>query len=379
MTEIKKIAVIGAGLMGAGIAYVAALKGFKVALNDIKEEFVQKGMQRIRDDVMGGIDRGKMKPADGMNLIKAITGSTNLKECVQDADLVIEAVFEDMEVKKEIFQKIDQFAPPQAILATNTSTLSITEIASATSRPEKFLGMHFFSPVPAMTLVEIVVGEATSDESLDIAKQVSIALGKEIVVSKDGPGFIVNRLLIPIMSEIMRIYEDKLAPMDVIDKAAVREGFFPVGPFTLLDFVGIDVAYPACETLHKGFGEDYAPSPLLKKAFEMGHLGSKVGKGIQDLSEAFEPKISDEEIMNRVTAVMINEAAKCVHEENIASIPDVDTGMKLGTNFSLGPFELADKVGTPKIIETLKSLQAEYGDFYAPSELLMQQGDTKFY
>lgn len=377
--KVKKIAVIGAGLMGAGIAYVAALKGFEVALNDINEEFVNKGMQRIRTDVMGGIDRGKMKPADGMKLIKAIKPNVDLAECTKDADLVIEAIFEKMEVKKEIFEKLDQMTPPETILASNTSTLSITEIASATERPDKVLGMHFFSPVPAMPLLELVVGNETSNEALETAKTVGNALGKTLIVSKDGPGFIVNRILGPTLGEFARIYEEKLAPMELIEKAAVKDGLFPVGPFTLLDFVGLDVAVHAGKTLESAFGETYAVSSILKKAVEQGHLGSKVGKGIQDLAEDFEPKIAAEEVMDRVMAVAVNEAAKCVHEEDITTIQDADTGMRLGTNWNPGPFQLADKVGLSKIIETLKGLQANYGDFYKPSELLIQQGDKKFY
>ncbi len=379
LMEVKKIAVIGAGLMGAGIAYVSALNGFQVALNDMKQEFVDKGMQRIRNDVMGGIDRGKMKPADGMKLIKAIKGSADLKKCVEDADLVVEAIFENMEVKKEIFEKLDQFTPSHTILASNTSTLSISEIATATKRPDKVLGMHFFSPVPAMALLELVVGKETSDETLTKAKEIGKNLRKDIIVSKDGPGFIVNRILIPTMSEIMKIYESKQAPMEFIDKAAVKDGLFPVGPFTLLDFVGLDVAFHAWETLEKVFGETYTPSPLLKKAVDMGHLGSKVGKGIQDLAEEFEPQISMEDIMNRVSAVIVNESAKCAHEEDIATIQDIDIGMKLGTSWSVGPFELADKIGLSKIIDTLNDLQEKHGDFYKASGLLTQQGDKKFY
>jgi 3-hydroxyacyl-CoA dehydrogenase len=377
--EVKKVAVIGAGLMGAGIAYVAAWKGYQVALNDIKDEFVQAGLQRIRNDVMGGIDRGKMKPAEGMQLIKAIKGSADLAECVKDADLVIEAVFEDMKIKKEVFTKLDQFASPEAILASNTSTLSINELASATKRPAKVLGMHFFSPVPSMPLLELVVGQETSDETLGVGKTVGKALGKELIISKDGPGFIVNRILGPTLGQIMAIYEEKLAPMEFIDKAAVKDGLFPVGPFALLDFVGLDVALHAGETLERAFGENYQVSPILRKAVEMGHLGSKVGKGIQDLAEDFEPKITAEEIMDRVMAVIVNEAAKCVHEEDITTFKDVDIGMKLGTNWQNGPFELADKIGVSNILETLKGLQKEYGDFYKPSELLTQQGDKKFY
>lgn len=377
--ETKKIAVIGAGLMGAGIAYVAARFGFEVALNDMTEEFVNKGMQRIRNDVMGGIDRGKMKPADGMRLIKAISASADLTESIQDADLVIEAVFEKMEVKKEIFEKLDKSTPPHAILASNTSTLSITEIASATERPENVIGMHFFSPVPAMSLLELVVGRETNEESLEKTKAVGKTLSKTLIVSKDGPGFIVNRILGPTLGEFNAIYEARLASMDFIDKAAVKDGLFPVGPFMLLDFVGLDVALHAGKTLERAFGEGYAVSPMLQKAVDMGHLGSKVGKGLQDLGEDFEAQISAEEIMSRVIAVAVNEAAKCVHEEAITSFQDCDIGMRLGTNWSDGPFQLADKVGSSKIVERLKSLQAEHGDFYKPSELLIQQGDKKFY
>ncbi|MCK5302053.1 MAG: 3-hydroxyacyl-CoA dehydrogenase family protein, partial [Candidatus Thorarchaeota archaeon] len=191
--DVKKIVVIGAGLMGSGIAYISAWNGLEVKIVDIKEEFIEKGMERIRTDVMTGIDKGKMTMSEAEGLMGRLSATTNLEEAVKDADLVIEAIFENMKVKKEVFGKIDAAAPAHTVIASNTSSLSIDELATATKRPDKVVGMHYFSPVAAMKLLEIVIGEKTSDETIAAAIAVAEKQGKKIVKAKNSPGFIVNR------------------------------------------------------------------------------------------------------------------------------------------------------------------------------------------
>ncbi|MHA1167631.1 MAG: 3-hydroxyacyl-CoA dehydrogenase NAD-binding domain-containing protein [Candidatus Hodarchaeales archaeon] len=369
--EIKKVVVVGAGLMGSGIAYVCASAGFTVAINDIKQEFVDKGINRIRDDVMTGIDKGKIPLKEAEAMFNRISGEVNLEEAVKDADLVIEAIFEKMEIKKEIFKKLDELAPSHTILASNTSTLSITEIGSVTNRPDKIIGMHFFSPVAAMKLLEIIKTENTSDETLQAVKAVADKLGKTAVVCKDGPGFIVNRILVPMLGEIIKLYEENLAPMDYLDKLFVSKGGFPMGPFQLADFVGLDIALHAAEGIQAVLGDLYKPADVLVNLVKEGKLGVKSGSGFTDLPKKdITPVKPDEYFINRVHAVTINEAAKLMEKGIAVSESDVDTAMKMGTNVSEGPFELAKKIGKDKVVETLNELEKEYGEFYKPSDYL---------
>ena len=271
--DIKRIAVIGSGLMGSGIAYVSAWNGFDVTINDIKQEFVDKGMERIRNDVMTGIDKGKMSITEAEGLMSRLRGNVNLEETVRDADLVIEAIFENMDVKKELFGKVGAAAPPHALLATNTSSLSIDELAGSTGRPDKFIGMHYFSPVAAMKLLELVIGEKTSDETLATAEAVGAKQSKITVRAKNSPGFIVNRILMPVLRESILLYEQGVATMEELDTAMVAGAKFAAGPFALGDFVGLDVAFNAMSTLHREIGDCFKPPETLKNLVDQGHLG----------------------------------------------------------------------------------------------------------
>ncbi|MFQ6088603.1 MAG: 3-hydroxyacyl-CoA dehydrogenase [Candidatus Methanofastidiosia archaeon] len=375
--QVKNIAVIGLGAMGSGIAYVCAFSGYNVYGREITEEFLEKGMNKIRDYFMSGVERGKLTPKQAQDGFSRIKTTTSLEKAVENADLVIEAVFEELELKKKIFSQLDEASLRHTILASNTSTLSITELSKATEREEKVVGMHFFNPVPAMKLVEIVKGEKTSHKTIEAVRKVSERLGKESVLSNDGPGFIFNRILIPTAGEILKIFEEGIAPMIYIDKISVRSAF-PMGPFALLDFVGLDVAFHATETLHRGLGEYYKPSELLSKTVALGHLGMKTGKGLLDFDKPdLKVKKTDEYILNRILYVMINEASKCAFEEKIASIEDVDKAMRLGGNFSKGPFELADELGLDSVVSGLDSLREEKkNDFYKPSRLLSEKVDA---
>ncbi len=283
--EIKRIAVIGAGAMGTGIAYQAARYGIEVNLNDIKQEFIDKGISKIKDMVKTGVERKKLDLKAAKTIIDGIHPFLDLKEAVKDVDMVVEAIFENMEVKKELFSKLDEYTKPETILATNTSSLSVTEIATATKRPDKVIGTHFFNPVYTMKLVEIVLGEKSSEETIKTAIEFSKTLDKTPVRVKDSPGFIVNRILGALMGEAIKILQDGLASGRDIDTAMQLGANHPVGPLTLADFVGLDIAAATATTLHEGLGDCYATPKLLLEKVEKGELGMKSGKGFFEYIE----------------------------------------------------------------------------------------------
>ena len=282
---INKVAVIGIGAMGSGIAYISAWNGYSVKVRDISQELVDQGMNKIRQSVMTGIDKGKISPVDGEKILKNIQATTDLKEAAGDADIVIEAIFENMSVKKELYSELDSICPEHTIFASNTSTLSITEMASVTKRKDKFIGMHFFNPVPAMKLVEIVVGEKTSEDTYQAVHDFGKSLGKTTVKAKDSPGFIVNRILLPTLNEAMKTVDSGIATKEDVDKAMMLGANFPMGPFSLADYVGLDVALAALTTLYEAFGDYYKPSESLQELVKNGHLGMKSGKGFYEYTK----------------------------------------------------------------------------------------------
>ena len=372
--DIKKIVVIGAGLMGSGIAYISAWNGLEVKMVDIKEEFIDKGMERIRTDVMTGIDKGKMTMSEAEGLMGRLSATTNLEEAVKDADLVIEAIFENMKVKKEVFSKVDAAAPTHTVIASNTSSLSIDELATATKRPDKVIGMHYFSPVAAMKLVEIIIGEKTSEETITAAIAVAEKQGKQIVKAKNSPGFIVNRILMPVLRESILLYEQGVATKQEIDVAMTAKAKFPAGPFMLGDFVGLDIAFNAMSTLYRELGDCFKPPETLEKLVESGHIGTKSKKGFYEYGGAQEepdpPKGVDTDwLVTRITMPVIREAMILV-DEGIAERDDIDIAMKLGASFPAGPFELAEKIGMDKVREEIGKLHKELGDCYSVPKML---------
>jgi 3-hydroxybutyryl-CoA dehydrogenase len=280
--EIKRIAVIGAGAMGTGIAYQAARFGIEVNLNDIKQEFITNGMNKIKSMVKTGVDKGKLDLKGAKALVEGIKPILDIKEAVKDVDMVIEAIYENMDAKKELFKKMDAVAPSDTIFATNTSSLSISEMATVTKRPGKVVGTHFFNPPYTMKLVEIVVGDKTSEETIETAIAFCKKLDKTPVKVKDSPGFIVNRILGALMGEAIRILQEGLATAEDIDTAMQLGANHPVGPLTLADFVGLDIAAATANTLHKGFGDCYSTPKLLLEKVEKGELGMKSGKGFHE-------------------------------------------------------------------------------------------------
>lgn len=278
---IKKIGVVGAGTMGNGIAQIASQIGYEVVMRDIETRFVENGMKNIDKFLSRSVEKGKMAAEEKDAIIGRIKGTTDMTD-LKDADFVIEAVIEDLELKKKVFKELDGLLRPEVILATNTSSMSITEIAASTNRPDKVCGMHFFNPVPLMRLVEIIRGYATSDETITISRELAERMGKVTVeVKKDSPGFIVNRIMIPHMLEAIKIVEEGIATIEDVD-TAVKNGLnYPMGPFELMDLTGIDIAYLVTEYFYKELNKEakWAAPNLLKTMIRAGKLGRKTGGG----------------------------------------------------------------------------------------------------
>jgi len=278
---IKKIGVVGAGTMGNGIAQVAAQIGCDVVMNDIEMRFVEGGMKKIEGFLNKSVEKGKIDAKEKDAVLARIKGTVDIKD-LRDSDFVIEAVIENLDLKKSVFKQLDELCRPGVILATNTSSMSITEIAASTQRPDKVCGMHFFNPVPLMRLVEIIRGYATSDETIKTTTELAEKMGKVTVeVKKDSPGFIVNRIMIPHLLEAIRIVEEGIASIEDVDKAVKNGLNYPMGPFELMDLTGIDIAYFVTEYFYKELNKEskwVAPN-LMKTMIRAGNLGKKTGKG----------------------------------------------------------------------------------------------------
>jgi 3-hydroxybutyryl-CoA dehydrogenase len=279
MSSVQKVMVIGAGQMGSGIAQVFAAAGFDVTLHDLKQEFVDRGLVVISKNLTRQVEKGRMSEEEKTAVLNRITPSIDLQNA-KNVDLVVEAVVENMEVKTNLFAQLDEIAPEHTILASNTSSLPITEIAAATKRPEKVIGMHFMNPVPVMKLVEIIRGLATADEVYQVIEDITKKLNKVPVEVNDFPGFVSNRILMPMINEAIYTLYEGVATPEAIDEVMKLGMNHPMGPLTLADFIGLDTCLYIMETLHEGFGDDkYRPCPLLRKYVKAGWLGRKTGRG----------------------------------------------------------------------------------------------------
>ncbi len=274
----KTIMVIGAGQMGGGIAQVAAQAGYSVILNDIKDEFVMRGLGIIQKNLNRSIEKGKLSTENKDVILGRITKSTSLQDAAS-VDLVIEAAVENMAVKAQVFSQLDVICPEHTILSTNTSSLPITEIAAFTKRPDRVIGMHFMNPVPVMKLVEVIRGLATSDEVYKTIETLSLAMGKTPVEVNDAPGFVANRVLIPMLNEAVYTLYEGIATVEAIDNVMKLGMNHPMGPLALADLIGLDTVLSIMEVLHQGLGDKYRPCPLLRKYVKAGWLGRKSGRG----------------------------------------------------------------------------------------------------
>lgn len=370
------IAVVGAGTMGAGIAESAALAGMSVVMIDVREEALERGMQTIEKDLARRVKKGRIAEDESRDVIGRFQTATSVEGC-SGAPLVVEAVIEDTEVKKQVFADLERVVGEEAMLATNTSSLSVAAIAAATASPDRVVGMHFFNPVPAMRLVEVVAGPSTNPEALSRAEEVAEKLGKTPVRVSDTPGFIVNRVARPFYLEALRIVESGADPGKV--DAQIREVGFRMGPLELADLIGQDINLSVSESLFERYYYQprFRPSYLQKSMVEAGDLGRKSGRGFYDYTENAGPRSDGqdppENVALRVISCIINEAYVAL-SEGVATAEDIDHAMKLGANYPKGPFEWADEIGPNQILQTLDSLRTTHGEAYLAAASIRELG-----
>ena len=374
--DVKKIAVMGAGDMGHGIAEVALLAGYKVALRDIEQRFVDRGLSRIKESLNKLVEKQKIT-ADNQNAMLAnITTFVDIGEAVKDTDFVIEAVPEIMDLKKQVFQALDAAAPTQAILASNTSNMSITEIASTTKRPEQVVGFHFFNPAVLMKLVEVTKGDKTSEDTMQVAYNLALKMNKAPVrVEKDSIGFVYNRINAPTGLLVNLILEKgEAAPVEI--DAKMRKIGMPMGPYELMDYVGLDVAYHSALYFAEKLSQDYAPPSWLKAKIDAGStLGKKTGKGIFDWSkgrpEIDLSKAKEDFDPSALIALQVNEATKLLEGGVVKSAEEIDKAMVNGGGAIIGPFQLGKSIGYDKLAKICEDLAKKYSvKVFEPTETL---------
>jgi enoyl-CoA hydratase/3-hydroxyacyl-CoA dehydrogenase len=362
--DIETIAVLGAGNMGHGIAEVAALAGYEVNLRDINEELVQNGYEQIEWSLGKLVENDRIDDDEKEATIDRVTPVVPVADAVEDADVIIEAVPEKMDIKKEVYREVEEYAPDRTLFATNTSSLSITELSEETERPEKFCGMHFFNPPVRMQLVEVISGAHTDSGTLDAIEALAEDFGKTpIRVRKDSPGFIVNRVAVPLMNEVAWMVHDGEATIAEIDSTTKYEMGLPMGSFELADYVGIDVSHDVLEYVNSELGEAYAPCPLLTEKVENGNLGKKTGKGFYDYENGgveIPPDQGRDDVERRLLAMMANEVAKLVGGD-VADPAEIDEAVMLGLGYPDGPAKMADDYGLDALVEDLDAAHEESG------------------
>ena len=377
-SRITRLGVLGAGTMGAGIAQVAATAGVEVLLHDPLPGAVERAREKIAGFLARRVEKQELSPAERDAAMVRIRARVAVQD-LADAELVVEAIPEDLELKRQAFRLLDAAAPPKTLLATNTSSLSVARIASAATKPERVLGMHFFNPVPLMALVEVIPGPMTDGAAVERVAAIARQLGKEPVVAADTPGFIVNRVARPFYLEAMRIVGEGAARVDEVDEAMRRIGF-RMGPFELVDAIGLDINFAVSQSVYEQafFEPRYRPHPMQRTLVDAGRLGRKSRGGFYDygpdgaragvwsgvVQRPDGPRVdhlSEELIAARVLATIVNEAASAV-ADGVATPAAVDTAMRLGTNYPSGPLEWGERIGLDHVLHTLDALHAAVPD-----------------
>ncbi|WP_432412747.1 3-hydroxyacyl-CoA dehydrogenase NAD-binding domain-containing protein [Rasiella sp. SM2506] len=385
--NIKKTGIIGAGTMGSGIAQVASTAGCKVKLFDLNQDALDKAKDSLEKIMSRLVEKGRITSEEKTRIQNNISYVNSLKE-LADSDLTIEAIVENLDIKKKVFQELESYVSDDCIIASNTSSLSIASIASSLNKPERCVGIHFFNPAPLMKLVEVIPAIQTSQETLKISEDTIKSWGKVVAVAKDTPGFIVNRVARPFYGEALRIYEEGIADFATIDHAMKTVGSFRMGPFELMDFIGNDVNYTVTETVFTAFYYDprYKPAFTQKRFAEAGYLGRKSGRGYYKYDESgrvsssaverSEDTALAEMIFERILIMLINEAADALFL-NIANAEDIDNAMTKGVNYPKGLLAWADEKGIDWCVEKMDALYDEYReDRYRCSPLLRRMDNN---
>jgi enoyl-CoA hydratase/3-hydroxyacyl-CoA dehydrogenase len=376
MSKIQKITVLGSGIMGHGIAQISAMAGFDVALRDIDQKFLDNAMSKIRWSLNKLVEKQKISQSQCESIYSRIHPVVPLKEALSGADLVIEAVPENMDLKRAVYKEVEGYSEPKTIYASNTSTLPISEISSLTSRPKKFIGLHFFNPPQLMKLVEVIPGKSTDEDTIKIGMDFVKKLGKEaILCSKDVPGFLVNRIFIPLVHEAAYCIDRDAPSMSQLDSAVKFRLSFPMGIFELADYTGIDVIYKATFEMYSRDNHVIFPHPKIKELFDQGKYGKKSGSGFYSYGKDQYERVSlsEEESKTYDPIKLLSLALKnssWLVSNKVCSLEDLETALSLGMGLRTPLFDTAREFGAKKITATLEDLRIKYGDFYKADDHL---------
>jgi 3-hydroxybutyryl-CoA dehydrogenase len=397
--EITRVGVVGAGTMGAGIAQIAALGGYETYLYEIDQKALDRGLEQLRTGMRRGTERGRWTESAAEDALERLKSDT-LIELLRDCELVIEAAPEDLELKRNLFGRLATVCGDEVVLASNTSSLSVTAIASPVSRPERIVGMHFFNPPALMRLVEIVAGDESGEPALGLATEVAEGMGRTPIRARDSVGFVANRCVRPFFLESLRMLSERLACHDEIDRIVRLGAGLRMGPFELMDLIGIDVNFGVARSFwEQSFGEPrWRPNPIHARMVAAGRLGRKTGRGFyayaketphrpRDPDVTVERPIFDEDelesvagalapaVLTRLGATIANEACFALGE-GVATAGDIDTAMRLGYNWPIGPLEWGERLGWSRVLGLLEELRALQGDAYRPAPLLREAAGT---